>query len=472
MPDPKHQIEKIFKELDACEHLSRKQYIEDFVKALQKIRFFPEEHEEISKYTRLLNKDTQELFIYDIHTKDDLIERLISLLNIANNSSQTLTLLEYVDVLNTTLIKVFEEVSSEYLKQENPLLFSQAQPRSLEDTKSCMQAWGKVIEDKKHIKIQKYIATIIAMLIEPCVMECAPELKDIIHALHHTPNAITDTNTLKILEELAKHRQEDCKLLKKSSKEIGTNAREVLSELEGVIHDNNKHIKDILKIKDSINEKTSNIQKQKEALMDTANNLHSKILQINTTLKNKEEKIKHLYDEINALSAYIKTIEEQSKIDDLTKTYNRKYIENIAQILEGQFKDNGINYAVLFFDIDNFKEINDIYGHTAGDRLLSIFGEILKQNSRGTDIIGRYGGDEFLILMPNTDLEKAKGFAKRICKIIEKSNFIFKSQKINITTSIGMTDRISHKSKYDMIDSADKLLYQAKNLGRNRVEWQ
>ncbi|WP_095297697.1 diguanylate cyclase [Helicobacter sp. 12S02232-10] len=74
--------------------------------------------------------------------------------------------------------------------------------------------------------------------------------------------------------------------------------------------------------------------------------------------------------------------------------------------------------------------------------------------------------------MPGTDLEKAKEFAKRICKTIEKSNFVFKNKKIKITISIGMTDRISHKSKYDMIDCADKFLYKAKNMGRNRVEWE
>ncbi|PAF43556.1 GGDEF domain-containing protein [Helicobacter sp. 11S02596-1] len=472
MADFKSQIEKIFEKLDRFPNLSQVEYIDLFAKELQKTAFSINNGNWFEEYAHLLSPNIKALLEYDTHTQDEFIRRLIMLVNISANPSNNPESAEQANVLISTLIKLLEEISSERLKEENERLFAQKNFQNPKDLAQLSNAWNEFVQNEEHLKILKQISLVIIKLIQPCILEVSPEIKTLTDTLGTNPQAITDHNILKTLEKVSDCRDQDCRLLKKSGKEIGQNANEVLLEIQVAIQNNNTYLKEIAKIKECIQKDKKDFQEEKENLISVVDVLYQKIVEINAILKNKEEKIKHLYDKINTLSLYIKTIEEQSKMDSLTEVYNRKHIESIAEICERQFQSSAINYSILFFDIDNFKEINDIYGHAAGDKLLALFSKILKQNCRGSDIVGRYGGDEFLILMPNTGLERAKEFAKRICKIIEESNFVFKDKQIKITTSIGMTDRYSHSNKGEMIDSADRFLYKAKDLGRNRVEWE
>ncbi|WP_095297699.1 GGDEF domain-containing protein [Helicobacter sp. 12S02232-10] len=392
MLDFKSRIEIIFKKIDRFSNLSQTEYVELVSKELRRQSFFIEEENWLEKYASLLSPNIKNLFEYNIHTRDEFIRRLIMYLNIADNSSSISNFPDQTNILSAILIKILYEVSSERLKQEKPNLFAQKNPKNSEEMEQLINAWSEVVQDEEHLKIQKQISLIIAKLIQPCILDFNTEIKEIVQLLNTTPQSITDSSVLKTLEEISEHRDKDCKLLRRSSKEIGKNASEVLMEIENAILDNNEHIKEIAKIRKSIVKREENFEQEKETLIDIADILHKKIININSILKNKEEKIKHLYDEINTLSLYIKTIEEQSKMDSLTEVYNRKHIDNIAEICERQFQTDSINYSILFFDIDNFKNINDIYGHTAGDKLLAIFSKILKKNCRGSDIEGDMEG--------------------------------------------------------------------------------
>lgn len=171
----------------------------------------------------------------------------------------------------------------------------------------------------------------------------------------------------------------------------------------------------------------------------------------------------HMNEELNYLANY----------DWLTKVYNRrKIMEKLGNVLLNSIKDSQ-ELSLLMLDIDFFKKINDTYGHIAGDKVLSNLTEICKEILRKNDIIGRYGGEEFLVILPETDIKAAGIVAEKLRKHIENMVVDFEENKISITVSIGMASIDEYYDEdiliKDLINLADKALYQAKREGRNRV---
>jgi len=121
--------------------------------------------------------------------------------------------------------------------------------------------------------------------------------------------------------------------------------------------------------------------------------------------------------------------------------------------------------SIIYFDIDHFKQINDTYGHKKGDFILKEVSKIILQNIRKTDIFGRWGGEEFIIILPFTNLENALILAEKLRKKIEEHDF----DGINITISFGVTELKIDDNADTLINRADEALYKAKNKGRNRV---
>ncbi len=152
----------------------------------------------------------------------------------------------------------------------------------------------------------------------------------------------------------------------------------------------------------------------------------------------------------------IEKIQKYAMYDELTKILNRRGIyERIKEINKG---------SILFLDIDHFKKINDTYGHEFGDYVLSEIGKILKHTFRKSDIVGRWGGEEFIVILPNTSYEDALKLAEKLRKIIEKHDF--KGKKI--TVSIGVSEYNGNLE--EELEKADEALYEAKNSGRNQVK--
>ena len=136
---------------------------------------------------------------------------------------------------------------------------------------------------------------------------------------------------------------------------------------------------------------------------------------------------------------------------------------------EKQFFIFETNFAVVFFDIDHFKKINDKYGHACGDEILKSFAKILKELTRKEDIVARYGGEEFVALINFRDKIELIRYIKRVKNAFLNSTFIYKEHKINITFSAGVTFRNNYNSIVDAQTKADELLYEAKNKGRDKV---
>ena len=160
-----------------------------------------------------------------------------------------------------------------------------------------------------------------------------------------------------------------------------------------------------------------------------------------------------------------------STIDPLTKTYSRRYFSELFSKELTKLKRHHLSLCCIIFDIDHFKRINDNYGHLAGDYILEAISKIIHDKIRNEDIFGRYGGDEFLIALPETDLKAGKIVAKKIIKTISEETFIFTDTSIKVTLSIGIS---AVDDSVDTIEAAiknsDSALYLAKRNGRNRVE--
>lgn len=158
-----------------------------------------------------------------------------------------------------------------------------------------------------------------------------------------------------------------------------------------------------------------------------------------------------------------------SRVDSLTGLYNRRYLDEIVKQLEaGDELPTGS--SLIMIDLDNFKSINDTYGHLIGDIILTGVASKVKKRIRRSDIACRYGGDEFLILLPGARLDIAKTIANDISKeIISETSYSEKGEPIQVTASIGITESRVGDSFDGMFLRADAALYQAKGKGRNRV---
>ena len=160
---------------------------------------------------------------------------------------------------------------------------------------------------------------------------------------------------------------------------------------------------------------------------------------------------------------------KESKEDFLTKLSSRRALDDELKKIEDAYKRYKIDYSLCFIDIDHFKNINDTYGHDAGDIVLSALGKILKRFTREVDFIGRYGGEEFLVILPSTELKSATEFAEKIRSIIANFKFIYKNERIDVKVSIGVSERKYCKNSQDTLKQADDMLYRAKQSGRNRI---
>ena len=163
---------------------------------------------------------------------------------------------------------------------------------------------------------------------------------------------------------------------------------------------------------------------------------------------------------------------QQAKTDPLTLCGNRTALDETLADHWNTLSRYGFPFSVLMVDIDHFKSINDTYGHTAGDHVIRTMAELLKQTLRCSDKAFRYGGEEFLILLPHTDLNQSIITAERIRHAIEAHIFFVDEQtRIEASVSIGIATAAESKRSYkDLIDAADQALYAAKANGRNRVE--
>lgn len=163
-----------------------------------------------------------------------------------------------------------------------------------------------------------------------------------------------------------------------------------------------------------------------------------------------------------------KNLKELSQIDGLTQLMNRRTWEELLSMEYKRLHRNQGVSSLVMFDIDHFKRVNDNYGHQAGDDVIKMVSRVLREQKRETDIAGRYGGEEFGVVLPDTDADGAMVFCERLRKAIEAEVVVFEGQPIPVTVSLGIAPYITSENEHERwLQCSDEALYQSKEGGRN-----
>ncbi len=173
-----------------------------------------------------------------------------------------------------------------------------------------------------------------------------------------------------------------------------------------------------------------------------------------------------------ALTEKIKELEvmaEKALYDPLTELFNRRYIKADIENRLNEMERYEWKFGILFIDIDHFKNVNDSHGHEVGDKVLNMVAKSLLKNARPFDIVGRWGGEEFIAVIVNVDEDHLAHIAERFRSLVEQSGFEREGEEVSATVSVGATMAVPGDTVEELIARADKLMYKSKAEGRNRV---
>lgn len=182
------------------------------------------------------------------------------------------------------------------------------------------------------------------------------------------------------------------------------------------------------------------------------------------------ERVAHMEQEALGFREHLEEQRQKALIDPLTGLPNRAAWSERLDYEIGQWQQHGNTLMLAMLDLDHFKRINDNYGHLAGDKVLKIIASVLRKRLRGTDFIARFGGEEFVLLMPSTVPAAGMKLLETLRAAIEACPFHFKGERVTITISMGLTAFRTGEHSDLVLKRADQALYRAKNGGRNRVE--
>lgn len=484
-------------------------YLEAFCKEASLAGVKSEDCSHLQKFTQTLNKEFQsELKNYRITNMAELSRFLISKLNRTNpshcsnlldtqmalnkeileavqklhnvqayelakrgfsllDSSPSIIELEQYKTLWANFISSYDNSFLEYLREHGAVVDYADLKKSIASIKGC------VIDKELGSQTLKHISS---MLISSLVPSIAPSLSNkielFINKIEHHPELLESSDT-EIKEAIASRIALD----KQSVKEM-------IGSIDGVLDKLSTRLMEMIESSDAT---TSDIQKVKGELesyksgdFENLAQAHKRLYTITVALEQSSislcQNLKTHSNEVELLSARVQTLEselkrakEESREDFLTKLYNKKALDEQFALREEEFERYANNYSLVIFDLDYFKKINDTYGHDAGDAILIAFSKILKSLSRKVDIVGRFGGEEFVAILPSIDIKGAEIFATKINQKVKNSKFMYKNQRIEVSVSAGVAQRVDVINSEILFKRADENLYIAKNEGRDRV---
>ena len=245
----------------------------------------------------------------------------------------------------------------------------------------------------------------------------------------------------------------------------------ISSQLINIIETTDGSSEHLVEIKKQLkkSERLTDVKALGKSLYSIATSLEKESKSLSTAMTQQKNIMSAMQERVKMLEKQLKDAQQEGDEDFLTKLYNRRGFNKHLETIESQFKRYKDDFSFVAFDIDFFKSINDKYGHDAGDIVLKSFAHGLKEYSRSEDVVGRIGGEEFLVILPKTDKDGAMRLADKFRKKIEKTKFVYKKKAIKVTVSAGVALRSEFSNTKDAIKAADKALYLAKQRGRNQV---
>ena len=279
----------------------------------------------------------------------------------------------------------------------------------------------------------------------------------------------------KIEDFINKRFERDKKIVIEQTSDISRLVLLMEEYLNEAISSNGSGSKNVLSIKEkiaSINLETQGIEaltSLQNELINAATSIGREMDTVTNKLQTGKSKVQELEEKVKTLEEELSKTKTESMRDHLTGLLTRRAFNDEVKRIESAYRKIKTQYAIVFFDLDHFKAINDTYGHEGGDVVLSTFGKILNKSIRDHDIVGRYGGEEFVAIIHFNLSRELLLFLKRIKKIVTENLFVYKDKKIPVTFSAGVAIRSNYDTFENTLQKADMLLYQAKENGRNKI---
>lgn len=487
-------------------------YAEVFCAEAKKAGFAVEDCSGIERYTPLLDKRTaEEIKQYRVKTTAELIRFLISKLS-RLNPTEASALVELLSSLAKAMARSVEALhnaeASALAKKTLVVLETQAGTGQIELIK---QAWINFLElyDDSFLRklsdfgpvdtdnLRKTIEALSFSGSAPAEGGCVDYAKTarmIVASLLPSITPRMDDKTLKLTKKLRETPEyvvtSECEKELKAAIAMRIaldkqSVEEMVSTLDTLLEKLSTQLIELIERSEVSTTEIREVKRDLEALEASrpgdfktahkrlytiASALEEKVELLGKDLKVHSEKVTQMSQKIASLEAELAQAVEASREDFLTKVFNKRAIEEYLGIKEAEYERHGHKYCVAMLDLDHFKKINDTYGHEAGDAVLVAFAKILKEQARTTDIVGRYGGEEFIVILGDTEFGGAKIFCEKIRSHVEQARFMYQGERIEVSVSIGVAERSAFPSAKSLVSGADERLYDAKRKGRNRVE--
>ncbi|BBG66557.1 GGDEF domain protein [Hydrogenimonas sp.] len=343
----------------------------------------------------------------------------------------------------------------------------------VDDIVDCFRSSKRVESPHSSEALDTVAQVVIASLSPSIASGMDDELATISSQIRSNPELLTSDAMIEDLKHMVRKRIElDKKAVVDRIGELDTVIEHINLALTRVIDsgEGNKEALGVIQGElESIDLKADSFEAIHKKLLAVATSLERETRTLSEEMYRSRERINELQEKVRILESALHRERKKSATDTLTKLPNRRGLDESLAKMEAAFKRYNDNYSVVLFDLDHFKSINDTYGHDAGDMVLASFAKQLRRYSRELDIVGRWGGEEFLVILPKTDREGAGRFAEKLREVVEKSKFLYRGRRIPVTVSGGVADRSSYGDMERMLKAADEKLYLAKEGGRNRV---
>ncbi len=487
-------------------------YAEAFCKEAKRANMNVEDCQHLAKLQKTLNKEfIKDLKNYNIKTMHEFVRFLISKLNRTNSSKASETIeahlllakrvfqvievlhnKEAADLARTTMEMLNSGASTDkinsyrqhwvnfittyddtFLQKLNE--FGEIDTKNLRESIENLNLANKVIKSD-NLDLDKISKLLVSSFVPSIASSVNETIASLSEKIRTKPELL---ESLSVEKEIRSAISLRIALDKKSVKDM-------IESIDGVLDKLSLRLIEMIEKSDNSTNEIQSIKKELESYTDTSTpnfkTAHKKLYTIaialeentqllSSDLKTHSGEVKALSKKVRKLEEELKAAKKESKEDFLTKLYNRRALDDFMEVKEAEFKRYNRNFSIVMFDIDLFKKVNDNYGHDAGDAVLAAVAKILKKACRTVDIVGRFGGEEFIAILSETATKGGVVFAEKVRKHVEKARFIYKGERIKVTVSAGVSERVKHISLDGVLNSADEYLYVAKQNGRNRVEY-
>ncbi|MGM0623601.1 MAG: diguanylate cyclase [Campylobacterota bacterium] len=492
------------------EALTPQNYTEAFCREAKKQGVVIEDCNKVDKFIKkLAPKYQKELYRRNIHTLDELFTFLTMLLNRLDKEESAAVIKAYTLLIRrvvqaATLHKDarLQEIATQSLQTLDPhMKLSEIEDLRVKWNDYVMEYDDSFLEPlQKYVPIKKMeykqvcqtllealrdkpeamegfdaLAEVVVAALSPSVASSANDtLATFSQQLLKNPKSLTTRGVIEDIRSMVKLRISLDKAQIASQVTKLNDIIETLSvKLNLLSKTGDKNSSDIQGLKTQLQEvdlQDQNFENIHGKLSTIVNSLEEEATIFYNDIKEKEEEVHNLKNRVQLLEKALKKEQMRSNTDKLTGLPNKRAYDNKIEELEAEFKRYGKDYSIVLFDIDKFKHINDTYGHDAGDIILSSIAKIFIKLKRETDTIARFGGEEFVALLPFTTAQNAAIFAGKLKDAVQNSKFMYRGSPIPVTMSGGVANRSDVTDPNQLFKKADNLLYKAKNSGRNNIQ--